>query len=437
MRAYFGSRISDHMIETPEGYLVCKDVPIARTGIQQYRGMEFGGDDPNKIYSVERPEEEVFQKAALASFEGKPVVDEHPAEDVLPENVLKYLKGTCRNVHRGEGALLDCIVADLIIYDPGLMEKIRNGKRDISCGYDCLWVPTGDDSYTQKEIRGNHVAVVERGRAGHKVSIRDSKKGMKRMRNDKKNLWGRILAAFAKDEDTTPEDIAAAAKLNPDAHDAAPEPTPASLPQAPRDPQPQTASAFDAAALNDRMTKIEDAISSLSQMLQKQQAPQPPQKEPDALDALENELNGKPPVAPKPQPDPNDDGYEVPPQDINRANGEADDDGEEVIEPNDREGNEPPQGAKDAALEIIDGLKPVLASLPQGERKRASDSMAALLRLGLGSGSAFGNSQYGTLARMQRNGHRAKDSMSTIMNDDAYGRLIREKYNPHYQNKED
>ena len=55
MRAYFGSRISDHMIRTPEGYLVCKDVPIARTGIQNYRGMEFGGTDPNKIYNIERP----------------------------------------------------------------------------------------------------------------------------------------------------------------------------------------------------------------------------------------------------------------------------------------------------------------------------------------------------------------------------------------------
>lgn len=38
MRVYYGSRISDHLVRTPEGYLICKDVPIARTGIQQYRG---------------------------------------------------------------------------------------------------------------------------------------------------------------------------------------------------------------------------------------------------------------------------------------------------------------------------------------------------------------------------------------------------------------
>ena len=33
-KAYFGSRLSANMITTPEGYLVCKNVPIARVGHQ-------------------------------------------------------------------------------------------------------------------------------------------------------------------------------------------------------------------------------------------------------------------------------------------------------------------------------------------------------------------------------------------------------------------
>lgn len=65
MKAFYGSRISGHMIRTPEGYLVCKDVPIARTGTQQYRGAEFGGPDAERAYTVKRPEDEVFTKAAL------------------------------------------------------------------------------------------------------------------------------------------------------------------------------------------------------------------------------------------------------------------------------------------------------------------------------------------------------------------------------------
>ena len=62
MKAYFSSKISGHMIKTPEGFLICKDVPIARTGTQQYRGFEFGGDDPMELYDVHRPEEEVDKK---------------------------------------------------------------------------------------------------------------------------------------------------------------------------------------------------------------------------------------------------------------------------------------------------------------------------------------------------------------------------------------
>ena len=186
-KAYFGSRISDHILKTPEGFLICKDVPIARTGMQQYRGCEFGAQDSNRIYDVNRPEAQVFDRAAIASFEGKPVCDEHPSEDVTPENYRRYMKGVCRDVRRGEGDLANCLVADLLIYDADLIQKIEGGKREISCGYDCLWNPTGDASFDQLEIRGNHVAVVDKGRAGHMVAIRDSanqNKGGRKMPNN-------------------------------------------------------------------------------------------------------------------------------------------------------------------------------------------------------------------------------------------------------------
>lgn len=417
MRAYFGSRISKHLTKTPEGFLICRDVPIARTGIQDYRGMEFGGEDPNKIYKVERPEEEVFNKAALASFEGKPVVDEHPHENVEPGNVLKYLKGTCRNVHRGEGALSNCMVADLIIYDQDLIRKIEDGKRDISCGYDCLWDPKDSDSYTQREIRGNHIAVVKNGRAGHKVSIRDSKGGMKKMseKEKKKGLFGRMLAAFAKDEDTSPEDLEAAAKMNPDAQDEAPAPAPAPVPQKEEKP------AFDADELNARLNRIEDALQALAGKGQEAPAPAPEKEETSALDELEQHLRGG-----EPQPEARDENeVEVPPQKINALNGEAEDEGEDIIEA--KEG-EAPQAARDAALAVIDKLKPVIATLPPKQRREAADSMAALLRGNLQPE----DHQYGVLASAQRNGHRVKDS-NPIMDDEEYGRMIRDQWNPHYK----
>lgn len=422
MRAYFGSRISDHMIRTPEGYLVCKDVPIARTGIQNYRGMEFGGTDPNKIYNIERPEAEVFSKAALASFEGKPVVDEHPTEDVKPGNVLQYLKGTCRNVHRGEGALSDCIVADLIIYDDDLIRKIEDGKRDVSCGYDCLWDPKDRDTYVQREIRGNHVAVVNRGRAGHRVSIRDSKGGMKRMSTKKNSLWGRVLAAFAKDEDTTPEDLEAASKLNPKVQDEDPEP--------PKDPEPQRTPAYD--ALDARLRRIEDALDALaaepdddyedprSAEDDGEDYPDNPDDEPTALDALEGELTGER----KPEGAEDDGEEDVPPEEINAAHGEETEDDADCIDPGDEDDDA--QAARDAALDIIDGLKPVIAKLPYRQRQRAADSMAMLLRANLP------DRQYAGLMRAKQNGHSARDS-DPIMDDEEYGRMIRDKYNPHYK----
>lgn len=406
MRAFYGSKISGHMIRTPEGYLVCKEVPIARIGTQEYRGMEFGGENPEKIYVVKRPEEEVFSKAALASFEGKPVVDEHPSEDVTPENIGRYIKGTCRDVRRGEGTLSDCVIADLIIYDKDLIQKIENGKRDISCGYDCLWEPEDDDTYVQREIRGNHVAVVEKGRAGHKVSIRDSRKGGKTMSEKSRNsIWGRMLSAFAHDSDTTPEDLEAAAKMKPASDEGNPAPA---VPVVEKKEEPK--STIDA-ELDARLKKIEDAIAALAEKPDKK-----PEEESDALDALEEELKGE-----KEETHDESD-VEVDPKEINANQEEAEDDDEDVVEPEDEE---EAKAARDAALKAISALKPVVAALPKSQRKKAADSLADLIR------GNIRDDGYDAIMKAKENGHKkAKDK---AMDDRELGRMIRDKYNPHYK----
>ena len=406
MRAFYGSKISGHMIRTPEGYLVCKEVPIARTGTQEYRGMEFGGENPEKIYVVKRPEEEVFSKAALASFEGKPVVDEHPDENVTPDNIGRYIKGTCRDVRRGEGALSDCVVADLIIYDKDLIKKIESGKRDISCGYDCLWDPKDDDTYVQLEIRGNHVAVVEEGRAGHKVSIRDSRKGGKTMSEKSKNsIWGRMLSAFAHDSDTTPEDLEAAAKMKPASDEGNPAPA---VPVVEKKEEPK--STIDA-ELDARLKKIEDAIAALSEKPDKK-----PEEESDALDALEEELKGE-----KEETHDESD-VEVDPKEINAKQEEAEDDEEDVVEPEDEE---EAKAARDAALKAISALKPVVADIPKSQRKKAADRLADMIR------GNIHDDGYDDIMKAKENGRKkAKDK---AMDDRELGRMIRDKYNPHYK----
>lgn len=418
-KAYFGSRISDHILKTPEGFLICKDVPIARTGTQQYRGCEFGGPVADGIYNVQRPEAEVFDRAAVASFEGKPVCDEHPEEDVTPDNYGRYMKGVCRDVRRGDGDLSNCLVADLVIYDADLIGKIEAGKREISCGYDCLWNPTSDSSYDQLEIRGNHVAVVDRGRAGHKVAIRDTaddEKGGKKM---SKFLIGRILRALARDESTTPEDMEAATKLA-GSSDAEPRPQPAPAPAAPATPapaavpQPENKPAAMDEATDARFKKIEDALEAISSKLN----PAPPAVEPkkDALDALEEELQNQAPAAASAG---DEDDVIEPPEEINAQD----------AEPEEEEAVPVPQATRDAAMELLKNLKPVVASIKnEAQRKRAADSLAVLIK-----GSMEQDAQYGQLLQMRRKSA-VRDS-EAYQDDYNYGREIAKKFNPHYKNR--
>ena len=101
MSTYFGSQISPNKVETAEGFLICRNVPIARIGFQDYLAHELQLDgDPDRLVKVNRYEEDVFDKAAVASFEGKPVRDTHPNEAVGPENYSKLAKGHAQNVRR-------------------------------------------------------------------------------------------------------------------------------------------------------------------------------------------------------------------------------------------------------------------------------------------------------------------------------------------------
>ncbi len=171
--AYYGYKISPNQLETDEGFLICRNVPIARTGDQQYLASELGLDG-DKVVTVHRPEEEVFSEATIASFEGKPVTDNHPSELLDSSNVTIHSKGHAQNIRRGAGEWNDYLVGDLFVQDERLIEEVRNGKREVSCGYSVDYVDNGDGTYTQRNIRGNHIAIVEEGRAGHKAAIMDS-----------------------------------------------------------------------------------------------------------------------------------------------------------------------------------------------------------------------------------------------------------------------
>jgi hypothetical protein len=174
---YYGDKISNRIAKTPEGFLICQDVPISRTGYQEYLASEIMENPVNghKIIPVFRPATEVFDIRSLASFEGKPVTNEHPDEDVTPDNYTRYACGHVQNVHPGEGEDSNKVLADLYITDPSLINSILSGKREISCGYYAEEKRDASGKLCQTKIRGNHVAVVNSGRAGSKVRIRDKR----------------------------------------------------------------------------------------------------------------------------------------------------------------------------------------------------------------------------------------------------------------------
>lgn len=215
MISYYGYTISPNQIETGEGFLICRNVPIARTGTQEYLGREIGleGKAADAIVTVYRSPDEVFSEAALASFEGKPATNNHPPDLIGPDDVSMYEKGHVQNVRRGTGEWEDFVIADLHIHDRELIEAVQNGKREISCGYECEYIDNGDGTYSQVNIRGNHVAIVDRGRAGKRAAILDSdtrKKEQAAIRPERKKMKksGLLFKLFGQAvRDKSPEEI--------------------------------------------------------------------------------------------------------------------------------------------------------------------------------------------------------------------------------------
>lgn len=363
MRAFYGSRFSPHMTRTPEGFLICHSVPICRTGTQEYLPQEIGVEEDKPIITVLRTPAEVFKPAAIASFEGKPVTDDHPPVALDSTNYSAYTKGAIQNVRRGTGEDDDKLVCDIVIYDSTLISKVEAGKREISCGYDCKYIPNGDGTYHQADIIGNHVAIVDSGRAGHDVAIKDAKpKGGTRMA--KKSILQRMFASFVKDAE--PEEIQEAAKAVSDAENG-----PDKAPDAPDtgkdDDLQEVMDAID--ALNERISNI---AASRNEAPDDTEDADPDEEGPDnateSLDALEDQLS----------PDDEEEGDDT----------QDSDDGEEsvTVDPEKIQDDEDPTPTdnqaveKAVALRIIRSLKPIVASMPAEQRRKASDAMSRAIK---------------------------------------------------------
>lgn len=233
-------KISPLKEKTPEGYLLCRDVPISRVGSFEYSAAEVGLPNIGHAVQVWRPEEQIFNPETIASFEAKPVVIGH-ARFADPDNWREIAVGTTQNVRRGEGDKSDFLLADLLLTDRKAIEAVESGDlKEVSCGYDADTQET-PQGIEQIGIVGNHVALVVSARcSGCKI-------GDGSMTTS--SLKTRLRKLFRDgNEDAFNEEVDKLQVQDDDAPDAAPAPAPTPT-------------------LEERLAKLEATVAALAKGL--------------------------------------------------------------------------------------------------------------------------------------------------------------------------
>ncbi|MHB9327434.1 DUF2213 domain-containing protein [Phytobacter ursingii] len=206
MQYFFTTRLGETRFLQADGSLLCKDVPIARTGTQVYLPEEINLEpDASGTVTVWRTEDEVFSPETMASFEGVAVTLGHPEGEngevifVNPSNYAELAHGHIQNVRRGTGEQPDLLLADVLVKRQEAIDAINSGLTDVSCGYDALYKQLAPGKGRQYQITGNHLAVgIPKGRAGAVCAIGDSAPSTKK---EKPMSWLKKLATAIKTKD--------------------------------------------------------------------------------------------------------------------------------------------------------------------------------------------------------------------------------------------
>lgn len=169
MKAYrldFG-RI-DSPNKSPNGYLKA-DAYVTRIGVFEYRLPD------GTVHKELRPPDEVFDASSLNTLSEVPVTNEHPPVMLDSKNTKKYAVGMVGEKVDKEAIFVKC---RMTVTDQETIDQLENAeKQETSCGYTCTleenpgeWQGDAYDAI-QRNIVYNHVAIVERGRAGSAVRV--------------------------------------------------------------------------------------------------------------------------------------------------------------------------------------------------------------------------------------------------------------------------
>jgi hypothetical protein len=167
-------------------FLVAYDVPIAKTGIQEYTREEIGdkSGNPNDLVNVYRDHTVFDDKELIESFDGIPIVYKHPDNGKVDYNNFKdFIVGTVSGVYYKNGSLY---AKKLTIIDKEAIRNVLNkNTNELSIGFrgnvEKKEGTFEGVKYHFKEnvIHANHLALCENGKAGAYYAINSIKKGKK------------------------------------------------------------------------------------------------------------------------------------------------------------------------------------------------------------------------------------------------------------------
>jgi hypothetical protein len=164
------------------GYATIPDNPLSKVGVFEYRGSQIpDAPDKDAVYKVYRPAEELGSKETVDSFKLSPWIDNHVMLGSEDEGLTPPEKKGVQGVI-GEDVYFkdDVLYGNLRVFSQAMKSAIdKQGKRELSCGYRCRYEATPGTykgqayDYIQREIRGNHLALVDEGRMGPEVAVQD------------------------------------------------------------------------------------------------------------------------------------------------------------------------------------------------------------------------------------------------------------------------
>lgn len=197
------------------GYVTVVGNPISKEGVFDYLGSQIPGtapEDANKIFQVYRPAEELASQETIDSFKLMPFIDDHTwlGEEGANPGEMPLSGMTGEQVY-WEAPYLK---ANIRWFSNEMKEALENGKKELSPAYkydmyakDGVW-NNQPYQYIQRNLRGNHLALVDTGRTGHDIAVMDS------AIEDSKMSLEEIIAAIGKMDDVTRAALVAALKAS-------------------------------------------------------------------------------------------------------------------------------------------------------------------------------------------------------------------------------